>query len=285
MTIAVEQRQYQTYILSDGDALIEVVPERGGIITRWQMAGQELLYLDSDRFTHPDLSVRGGIPILFPICGNLPNNTYQYGGQSYSLPQHGFGRELPWQVVSTNPDAGQIVLSLHSNDATRTVYPFEFELTFTYTLKGNTITLHQRLTNHSATILPFSVGFHPYFSVMDKSKLQLDLPSTQYQDRITGKVIDFGGSFDYSVAEIDAAFQGLSNGTSHVMDRDRNLRLTMNTSPEFSTLVFWTVQGKDFYCLEPWTAGRNAINTGIHLLNVQPHTSLETECSFAVEFI
>ncbi len=285
MTIAVEQRQYQTYILSDGDALIEVVPERGGIITRWQMAGQELLYLDSDRFTHPDLSVRGGIPILFPICGNLPDNTYQYDGQSYSLPQHGFGRELPWQVDSTNPDAAQIVLSLHSNDATRKVYPFEFELTFTYTLKGNTITLHQRLTNNSETVLPFSVGFHPYFLVMDKSKLQLDLPSTHYQDRITGKTIDFGGSFDYSVAEIDAAFQGLSNGTSRVTDRDRNLRLTMNTSPEFSTLVFWTVQEKDFYCLEPWTAGRNAINTGIHLLNVQPNTSLETECSFTAEFI
>lgn len=285
MTIAVEQRQYQTYILSDGDALIEVVPERGGIITRWQMAGQELLYLDSDRFTHPDLSVRGGIPILFPICGNLPDNTYQYDGQSYNLPQHGFGRALPWQVISTNPDNAQIVLSLHSNDATRAVYPFEFELTFTYTLKGNTITLHQRLTNHSATVLPFSVGFHPYFLVMDKSKLQLDLPSTHYQDRITGKTIDFGGSFDYSVAEIDAAFQGLSNGTSHVTERDRNIRLTMNTSPEFSTLVFWTVQGKDFYCLEPWTAGRNAINTGIHLLNVQPHTFLETECSFTVEFI
>ncbi len=67
-TIAIEDKQYQTYILSDDTAnsQIEVVPERGGIITHWRIQGQELFYLDHERFTHPDLSVRGGNPILFP---------------------------------------------------------------------------------------------------------------------------------------------------------------------------------------------------------------------------
>jgi len=75
--IATEQRQYKTYCLSDpaNDAYLEVVPERGGIITGWRVQGQELLYLDAERFTNPEMTVRGGIPILFPICGNLPNNT------------------------------------------------------------------------------------------------------------------------------------------------------------------------------------------------------------------
>ncbi|MFM8008354.1 MAG: aldose epimerase, partial [Dolichospermum sp.] len=74
-TIDIQQKQYKTYILSDKTAgtQIEVVPERGGIITSWLVQGQEIFYMDSERFTHPDLSVRGGNPILFPLCGNLPD--------------------------------------------------------------------------------------------------------------------------------------------------------------------------------------------------------------------
>ncbi|OBQ33654.1 MAG: hypothetical protein AN487_19915, partial [Anabaena sp. CRKS33] len=59
-TIDIQQRQYKTYILSDKTAgtQIEVVPERGGIITSWLVQGQEIFYMDAERFTHADLSVR-----------------------------------------------------------------------------------------------------------------------------------------------------------------------------------------------------------------------------------
>lgn len=92
--IALQQQQYKTYILSDSSAQsrLEVVPERGGIITSWPIQSQELLYLDAERFANPDLTVRGGIPILFPICGNLFDNTYTYNGQQYKLKQHGFAQ-------------------------------------------------------------------------------------------------------------------------------------------------------------------------------------------------
>ena len=61
--VALNEQQYKTYTLSDSYAqsLLEVVPERGGIVTRWRIQEQELFYLDRSRFTHPDLSVRGGI--------------------------------------------------------------------------------------------------------------------------------------------------------------------------------------------------------------------------------
>jgi galactose mutarotase-like enzyme len=286
MAIAVEQRQYKTYLLSDGDALVEVVPERGGIITRWQIAGQELLYLEEERFTHPELSVRGGIPILFPICGNLPDDTYQHNGQSYQLKQHGFARDLPWQVQSAAADGTEMVLTLQSSAQTHIGYPYEFVVTFTYRLQGKTLTLHQCVTNPSPVAdLPFSVGFHPYFTAPDKSQLEFNIPGTEYQDRQTAKMIEYGGRFDFSQSEIDAAFLSPTSLVSQVTDRDRRYRITLNTSPEFSTLVFWTLKGKDFYCLEPWTAPRNALNTGMHLLNVPPGGSLETEISLTAEFL
>lgn len=286
-TIAVEQRQFTTYILSlDAGTQLEVVPERGGIITRWQVGDRDLLYLDAERFSHPDLSVRGGIPILFPICGNLPNNTYTYNGQSYTLKQHGFARDLPWSVVDqqSQDDSVSLVLSLESNDQTRAVYPFNFLLTFTYRLHGNQLTIHQRYTNRSDELMPFSAGFHPYFAVADKTQLGFDIPGTEYLDQRTQAVHPFNGQFDLKQDEIDVAFRNVTRQTAGVDDRPQALQLRLDYSPQFSTLVFWTIQGKDYYCLEPWTAPRNALNTADHLLYLEPGTSLEMSFNLSVVF-
>ncbi len=43
-TITQNQNQYLTYCLKDeeADAYLEVVPARGGIITRWQICGEDI---------------------------------------------------------------------------------------------------------------------------------------------------------------------------------------------------------------------------------------------------
>lgn len=281
------QDQYETYILTDHNAQsrLEVVPERGGIVTRWNIQGQEIFYLDAERFKDPNLSVRGGIPILFPICGNLVNDTYTYLGQDYTLKQHGFARNLPWQVTdSATSDMAVLTLTLKSNDQTRSVYPFEFEVTFTYRLKGNTLDIDQRYTNHSAEPMPFSTGFHPYFLTSDKTKLEFDIPGSEYQEKQTQAVHPFTGSFDFSCDEIDVAFGQLSNNTASVTDPERGLAIALTYTDAYSTLVFWTVKGKDFYCLEPWSAPRNALNTGENLTHLAPGESSETSVRLTAKF-
>jgi galactose mutarotase-like enzyme len=285
--ITPERRHYQTYVLSDptGQTRLEVVPERGGIAARWQVNGQPLFYLDEERFTDPTLSVRGGSPILFPICGNLPDNTYTHNGQTYTLKQHGFARELPWTVLDQQSDAdsARLTIGLNSNDQTRAVYPFDFELAFSYILQANAYTLRQRYTNRSAERMPFSAGFHPYFTVADKFKLRLHIPGSQYEDNVTKSVQAYPGSFDFHVAEIDAAFTEISSPIASVVDAERSHRITLSFSPQFSTVVFWTVKDKPFYCLEPWTAPRNALNTGKNLLYLDPDQSLDLDMKLTVE--
>ena len=55
----------------DKNNYIKFCPERGGVITNWVSDGNEILYFDETRFMDKTKSIRGGIPILFPICGNL----------------------------------------------------------------------------------------------------------------------------------------------------------------------------------------------------------------------
>jgi galactose mutarotase-like enzyme len=279
MAVTFEQRQYGTYIVRSPRGVLEAVPERGGVITSWQVDGQELFYLDQERFRDPSLSVRGGNPILFPICGNLPDNTYSVGGQSFTLKQHGFARELPWAVSTTD---GDLTVTLESSDRTLPHYPFAFLVSFTYSLidtpTGCTLAIQQTVTNRSAESMPFALGFHPYFEIADKATLEYTIPAEQYWNNVTKVVEPYTGTLDLSQPELDLAFTPL--GSPHIAFRFDGKALDIATDPVFRTFVFWTVAGKDFVCLEPWTAPRNALNTGEDLLHLAPGASQ----SFAVHF-
>ena len=89
--------------------------------------GREILYFDQERYADPSKSIRGGIPVLFPICGNLPGDVLPVDGVDYPLKQHGFARDLPWQLQLLEDQSG-LCLSLSSTDATLKAYPFPFRL-------------------------------------------------------------------------------------------------------------------------------------------------------------
>ncbi|MCP6761271.1 MAG: aldose epimerase [Fischerella sp. CENA71] len=286
-SIYIQQQQYKTYILTDetANSQLEVVPERGGIITRWRVQGQEILYLDTERFANPELSVRGGIPILFPICGNLPENSYNYNGKQYTLKQHGFARDLPWQVTDqVTQNATSFTLTLNSNEQTRAVYPFDFQVSFSYKIQGNSLEIQQKYTNLSLEVMPFSFGFHPYFFTQDKTQLEFEIPAPEYQDQRSKEIHSFDGKFNFNQDEIDVAFKQLSSQSASVNDNSRKLKLTLEYDNIFSTLVFWTLKGKDFYCLEPWSGPRNAINTGEHLTILQPGATCAASVRILAKF-
>lgn len=286
--IALKQNQYLTYILSDREALsrLEVVPERGGIVSRWKIQGQDILYLDEERFANPQLSVRGGIPILFPICGNLPNDTYQYGGKTYTLKQHGFARDLPWTVAQQATDTcASLTLILASNEQTRRVYPFDFQLTFTYQLQGNSLRIQQRYTNRSPERMPLATGLHPYFWAGDKSQLTFDIPSAEYQDQKNQQIQAFSGYFNFEKPEIDVAFPALTRHSASLTYQQRRMQVALHYSELYSTLVFWTLKGKDYVCLEPWSAPRNALNTGENLTYLPPGKSCEGAVEMTVTYL
>ena len=286
-TVTKQAQTEPSYVLSDTDSQssLTVFPDRGGIATSWKVGDRELMYLDAERFTDPTLSVRGGFPILFPICGNLPDNAYKIGDKSYSLVQHGFARNVPWQVSSQSTDGeASLTITLESDDATRAVYPFDFSVSFIYRLRGGELVVDQSYTNKSATPMPFNSGLHPYFQAPAKNGLSFEIPSTSYQEKQTGAIHPFAGQFDFSQAEIDAAFTEVTGNVATVTDTHQKLTLTMTTSDNYRTIVFWTVADKEFYCLEPWTGPRNSINTGVALLHVAPGETLKTSVTFLATF-
>jgi galactose mutarotase-like enzyme len=103
--------------------LLRLVPERGGLVTGWRCSGREMLYLDQQRFGDPSRSVRGGIPVLFPICGGLPGDRLPLPQGEFTLPQHGFARDLPWQLAELEDGRG-VAMELKDSAESRKLFPF-----------------------------------------------------------------------------------------------------------------------------------------------------------------
>lgn len=104
-------------------------------------------------------------PVLFPIVGSLWNGRYRIAGKEYEMSQHGFARDMDFTLVSQSPDA--LWYRLESDEQTLKRYPFPFVLEIGYTLSGNTVGVHWKVTNPASDRMYFQIGAHPAFFYPD----------------------------------------------------------------------------------------------------------------------
>jgi galactose mutarotase-like enzyme len=265
-----------TIDLADADArsAVAIVPARGAITTRFRVGERELLYLDASTLGDPARNVRGGIPVLFPSPGPLTADRFARGGRSGSMKQHGFARTMAWETRSVGvTDAAQATLVLRSDDATRAQYPFDFLVAITFSLLGARLRLDVSVENTGDAALPFAFGLHPYFLVADadKARVKIATRATRAYDNVTKRVIPFHG-FDLTAPEVDLHLIDHGNSRSELAWGD-GTRVAIRASPELTHWVVWTLGGRDFVCVEPWTAPADALNTGEALIEVPPKAS------------
>lgn len=102
-------------------------------------------------------------PVLFPIIGSLKNDTYYFEGKPFRLGRHGFAREKEFAIAAHSGSSA--VFSLSSDDSTRQMFPFDFELSLAYHLDEDRLALTYVVQNTGADRLYFSIGGHPAFKV------------------------------------------------------------------------------------------------------------------------
>jgi galactose mutarotase-like enzyme len=274
---------YDHWLYSDpasGDQL-RVVPERGGLLSGWRCGGRELLYFDAERFADPALSVRGGVPVLFPICGNLPNDTLPLPQGNFRLPQHGFARTMAWQLEEL-ADRG-VRLVLEDDAASRAQFPFPFRLELEYRLESEALAITARVHHRgepNCGVMPFSLGLHPYLAVSDPAAVDLvGLPAR---------------CLDHHTMEPDATesqLQALGRGVDLLCQASEPVRLldpaagrtiTLETSPPFDRVEIWTDPPRPMVCLEPWTGPRGALISGEGRLELASGESLELLARYRV---
>lgn len=260
----------ETVVLEAGRARVFVAPERGGMATRFFVDDRPIFYLDEDTLLDPSKNVRGGNPILFPSPGRLANDTLKRDGVTTSLKQHGFARALPWEVIQAS--SSEVTLRLLPCAKTRDVFPWDFVLVSTLSLNGTTLRQSLRVETTSPS-LAFALGFHPYFFVAqaDKAKARIPTEARRAWDNVKRETIALSAPLDLTTEELDIHLSD-HEATMALLELPDGHRVEVRASRHFKHWVVWTLKGRDFVCLEPWTAAPNALNTGVDLLIATPET-------------
>jgi galactose mutarotase-like enzyme len=205
-------------------------------------------------------------PVLFPIVGQLRNNSYTWQGKQYSLPRHGFARDNDFIVEPA--DETSAVFALHSSDATRAVYPFDFIFRLRYALNEDVLTVSYEVTNTGSSDMYFSVGGHPAFAVpriqgtaYEDYFIEFSKTETAPRWLISNNLIDSASDMLKDATRLplthelfyrDAlVFKNLQSDEISLRSHKTPHGLTMNVS-EFPYLGIWAAKDAPFVCLEPW---------------------------------
>jgi galactose mutarotase-like enzyme len=242
-------------------------------------------------------------PVLFPIVGRLKNDTYSYRNDWFRLSQHGFARDLEYELEGLTEDALKFVLN-HS-EKTLVHSGFKFKLVIGYKLKATTLTVSYEVFNESEEPLFFSIGAHPAFRcpLTDKGKfedyyLEFNEAETLERHLLTDGVFD--GTTEvvmdnanilpltYELFEKDAlVFKKFKSNTVTLKSRKepRGLKVSF---PGFPYLGIWTKQkGAPFICIEPWYGLADSTNTSGDLVEKEGVMKLEPaeefDCHYQIE--
>lgn len=249
----------------ENERLCVEVTEQGAEVTRIYDKKREMeLLWDADPVYWKRHS-----PILFPNVGKTYRNTVRINGIQYPTSQHGFARDSVFRCIRhTDREASFLLLS---NEETKEVYPFDFELLVTYTLEKRMLHVKWQVKNTGDGQMYFTIGGHPAFRFAHpgegKSDYCLRFPGQSSLEYIlvdipqaaadTSKVYQLeldGGCCPLSeeMFEKDALiFDGGQIKEVWLCQKDGTAHVGM-LCQGFPNFGIWSVANAPFVCLEPW---------------------------------
>lgn len=208
-------------------------------------------------------------PVLFPLVGNYKGKETRYNGHVYTLPQHGFARDMEFELVSLAKD--EIWFRLTSNAETMRKYPFPFCLEIGYKLEERSVRVLWRVVNTGKEAMYFSLGGHPAFVCPLKKEdrqsdyyLRFDTPKEVVSRMIGTEGLATDMLLSYPLED------GYLQITDQLFDHDalvienhqaQSVSLCTPDKKPYVTVSFdaplfgvWSVPGKaaPFVCIEPW---------------------------------
>lgn len=215
-------------------------------------------------------------PVLFPLVGSLREGSFLLDGKRYPMGQHGFARDLEFQVKSEA--ANEIWFYMESDAQTLEKYPYAFLLELGYELQESTVIVKWKVTNPADGELYFSIGGHPAFCCpLQKGEEQED-----YRIWFDAKEQVITGVIENGLMTAGQAAYPLEDGclrvTEHLFDHDalviehgqvHKVALVKPDGTHYLTVSFdaplfgvWSPPGKKapFVCIEPWYGRCDAVD-------------------------
>lgn len=212
-------------------------------------------------------------PLLFPVIGRLKGKEYTLDGKAYSITQHGFGRDLPFEERQVSPVCAEFTLT--QNDYTKKMYPYDFTLVIRYTLDGNSLKKEHIVHNPNDAPLYYEVGGHDAYNicltpdetirdsyVLFEGTNELRPLALDENILITGEhdavPLDQGRLWiDRETFQIDALMlDDLPVRRASICSQKHHKRVTMDFA-DFDYVGIWSMYKPfdvPYVCIEPWSS-------------------------------
>ncbi len=207
-------------------------------------------------------------PVLFPVVGGLRGGEYRLKGKSYPMGQHGFARDMEFQLKSQV--SSEIWFTLQSNEETMRKYPYLFVLELGYELKDTTVIVKWRVKNPAKEALSFSIGGHPAFlcpieegTKQSEYRLLFDAKDELVSSCLEGGLLGKNTQVYKLKDGILPITENLFDGDALVIENDQahSAALVKPDGTPYLTVRFdaplfgiWSPPKKNapFVCIEPW---------------------------------
>lgn len=215
---------------------------------------------------------KGRAPTLFPYVGRLTNDSYSYGGKTYSMTRHGFAKLTDFSVQ----DSGRENLTLRMSDTeeTRKIYPFSFRFDVSYVLEDNTLAILYAVENPGSNTMYFGLGGHPGFRVplepgkeFTDYRLTFAHPSQPWQVLMSDSYMINGHESPYPLkdgVELPLRHDLFDHDAIILKNYERTVTLSAGegtkgltlSCPKMRYLGIWHQPKTDapYVCLEPWVS-------------------------------
>ena len=166
---------------------------------------EDVLFLSEKAYYQSGKAIKGGAPVCWPWFGPDPEDK--------GRPGHGFVRNRPWNVISTETvgEGVKVTLSLEDTPETREIWPQSFVLTQEIFI-SDSLNLALITRNTGSEAFPITQAFHTYFKVGDISKASvLGLEDCQYIDKVNNSEEKQQSGAVTIESEVDRIYLGVGN--------------------------------------------------------------------------
>ena len=247
-------------------------------------------------------------PILFPIVGALKEDKYRIKNKYYPMSQHGFARDMQFELISKNKD--QVQYRLESTEETLKIYPFRFRFNVTYKVYGPKVIVHYEVRNIDKKEMLFSLGSHPGFNI----PFEKDDLSENYDDyylefqnfekvgaySVVDRLVNFNAPSDRRIFKgrtIPLTSELFNRGALIFKDPvSERISIKSENHDHFVTLDYglipylgiWSLPGSPFVCLEPWYGVADSLESNHDfyekegLMTLNPSSNFKTSYTITI---
>lgn len=259
-----------------------IAPAMGSNMCRFSVGCQNVIDFDSDLLMKREYT---GTPVLYPTPNRVRNGMFRYRGKIYnqlkrgeSVFEHGLVHNEAWRysepVISSEGVCFNTWIDFNKESILFEAFPFTHRLLLEFSLSMDGIKVSYTIQNMGEREVPFGFGLHPFFMKLSgEDETYVTIPAYYVMDYTsdllpTGRLIevkntiyDIRKGIQIGALDLDHVFTGITEGEfAEIEYRGSGIKVTLSATKDFSHIVLYSPNGKNYFCIENQTCSTDTHN-------------------------